>query len=199
MTRNAVYGVALLAFAFATAMTISAIFIPDWISWSATTASGGTISKTIGLHRACSTFDGLTSCHHYPQNDDCRGSDRSFCSMWRSVGFLMSFAAVMELATLVAYVVIIAGGREKRERGWKVLVGMLVLVGALQCMCMSIVAYLYDNDERFFVGWKLDNGWILCTSSWCIAVFSAAFISLSALVFPSEGGYELIPSERQHI
>jgi len=119
--------------------------------------------------------------------------------MWRSVGFMMSFTAVMELATLVAYVVMIAGGREKREKGWKVLVFMLVLVGVLQCACMSIAAYLYDNDERFFVGWKLDNGWILATSSWCIVIFSAAFISLSAFVFPSEGGYELIPSERQRI
>lgn len=57
-------------------------------------------------------------------------------------------------------------------------------------------AYLFDNDDRFFVGWKLDKSWILCTVSWSIAVLSAAFISLSAFIFPSEGGYELIPSER---
>ena len=55
---------------------------------------------------------------------------------------MMSFTAVMELATLVAYVVMIAGGREKREKGWKVLVFMLVLVGVLQCACMSIVVCL---------------------------------------------------------
>jgi len=46
------------------------------------------------------------------------------------------------------------------------------------------------------VGWKLDKSWILCTASWSIAVLSAGFISLSAFVFPSEDGYELIPSER---
>jgi len=111
----------------------------------------------------------------------------------------MSFAAVLELATLVAYVVVIIGGKQKRETGWKVLAFMLMLVGILQCASMAIVAYLFDNDDRFFVGWKLDKSWILCTVSWSIAVFSAAFISLSAFVFPSEGGYELIPSERYGI
>jgi len=108
----------------------------------------------------------------------------------------MSFAAVLELATLVAYVVVIMGGKQKRETGWRILVFMLMLVGVVQCASMAIVAYLFDYDDRFFVGWKLDKSWILCTVSWSIAVLSAAFISLSAFVFPSEGGYELIPSER---
>ena len=125
----------------------------------------------------------------------------------------MSFAAVFELVTIVAYCVVIVGGKQKREIGWKVLAFMLMLVGIVQCAAMAIVvshhnwdwgvfkadnvqAYLYDNDDRFFVGWKLDKAWILCTVSWCIAVISAAFLSLSAYAFSPEGGYELIPSER---
>ena len=64
---------------------------------------------------------------------------RYFCSMWRSVGFLMSFAAVLELGTIVAYVIIIGGGRQKRETGWKVLAFMLMLVGIVQCAGMAIV------------------------------------------------------------
>lgn len=148
--------------------------------------------------------------------------------MWRSVGFLMSFAAVLELVCLVAFVVILCGGKQKREGGWKVLCFGLGLVGVVQAAGMSIVvgracfhahlvpgfsgragegkevhgltwdsqAYLYDNDEQFFPGWKLDKGWILCTVSWCISVLSAAFISISAYAFSPEDGYELIPSER---
>lgn len=108
----------------------------------------------------------------------------------------MSFAAVLELATMVAYLVVILGGKQKRETGWKVLAFMLLLVGAVQCASMTIVSYLFDNDDKFFVGWKLDTSWILCTVSWSIAVLSAGFISLSAYIFPPEGGYELIPSER---
>ena len=132
----------------------------------------------------------------------------------------MSFAAVLELATIVAYVVVIGGGKQKRETGWKVLSFLLVLVGVVQCASMAIVvccslyvvrcvtsswtdvmcnqAYLFDEDDRFFVGWKLDKSFILCTVSWSIAIVSAASLSLSAFVFPEEGGYELIPSERNY-
>ncbi|KAH6722224.1 hypothetical protein DL95DRAFT_352035 [Leptodontidium sp. 2 PMI_412] len=194
MTRNYVYTTGLVAFVAATAMTFAAIFIPDWVTYAVDSPSGGHYTKTIGLHRSCSSTS--NTCIHFPQKEDCHGNDRYFCSMWRSVGFLMSFAAVLELATIVAFVIIIGGGKQKRETGWKVLGFMLMLVGIVQCAGMAIVAYLFDNDDRFFVGWKLDKSWILCTVSWCIAVVSAALLSLSAFVFPSEGGYELIPSER---
>jgi len=195
MTRVAVYSTALVAFAFATAMTVAAIFMPDWITWSADTPGGGQVRKIIGLHKSCSSITG--QCVHYPQRQDCSGTDRYFCSMWRSVGFMMSFTAVLELATLVAYVVILVGGKQKRETGWRILASMLLLVGVVECASMAIVAYLFDNDEKFFApGWKLDKSWILCTISWSIAILSAVFISFSAFIFPPEGGYELIPSER---
>ncbi|TAQ89394.1 hypothetical protein B7494_g2285 [Chlorociboria aeruginascens] len=182
---------AMVAFVAATAMTFSAIFLPDWITWDVTTPTGNHVTRTIGLHRSCSSVS--SQCHHFPQVEDCQGSDRYFCSMWRSTGFLMSFAAVLELVTLVAYSVVIVGGKQKRETGWKVLTFMLVLVAVVQCASMAIVAYLYDNDDRFFVGWRLDKAWILCTVSWSVALLSAGFISASAFIFPSEGGYELIP------
>ncbi|KAG9241887.1 hypothetical protein BJ878DRAFT_427101 [Calycina marina] len=195
MTRKPVYAVAVVVFIAATAMTITSILLPSWISYRVFTP-GGSLTKTIGLHRSCYTVDGTTKCHSFPQDDDCHTSDRYFCSIWRSVGFMMSFTAVVELVTLVAYMVIIGGGRAKREGGWKILAFLLFLVGMLQCAAMSLVAYLYDNDDRFFIGWELGNAWILCTISWSIAILSSVFLSLSAYVFPSEGGYELIPSER---
>jgi len=194
MTRVIVYSAALAAFVAATTMTFISIFIPDWITWDVTTPSGSHVTKTIGLHRSYSSLTDRSS--HFPTPEDCEGPDRGFCSMWRSVGFLMSFAAVLEMVTLVAYIVVLLGGKQKRETGWKVLVFMLVLVGVVQAASMSIVAYLYDNDEQFFPGWKLDKGWILCTVSWCISIVSAGFITLSAFAFPPEDGYELIPSER---
>jgi len=55
------------------------------------------------------------------------------------VGFMMSFTAVLELATLVAYIVVILGGKQKREAGWKMLASMLLLIGAVQCASMAIV------------------------------------------------------------
>jgi len=192
MTRLLVYSTAVAVFVAATTMTITAILLPTWITFSSPTTG----TQTLGLHRSCTTTTLGTHCNPFPQAADCHGSDRYFCSMWRSVGFLMSFAAVFELVTIVAYVVVMVGGKQKRETGWKVVVFMLVLVGVVQCAAMAIVAYLFDNDDRFFVGWKLDDSWILCTVSWCIALVSAALLSLSAFVLDTEGGYELIPSER---
>ena len=51
----------------------------------------------------------------------------------------MLFSVALELATLVAFVVVIVGGKQKREMGWKVVVVLLLLVGALQCAGMSIM------------------------------------------------------------
>jgi len=59
--------------------------------------------------------------------------------MWRSVGFLMSFAVVGEGGTLIAYIVVLGGGKQKRESGWKILSGMLFLVGVIQCTGMALV------------------------------------------------------------
>ena len=56
-------------------------------------------------------------------------------------------------------------------------------------------AYLYDNDDRFFPGWKLDISWVFCTISWSVMMLLAAGITATALLLPSEGGYELIPGE----
>lgn len=59
--------------------------------------------------------------------------------MWRSVGFLMSFAVVIEGMTLVAFIVILGGGKQKREQGWKVIGGLLVLSASIQCAGMAII------------------------------------------------------------
>ena len=51
----------------------------------------------------------------------------------------MSFAAVLELVTIVTYCVVILGGKQKRETGWKIVTFMLMLVGIIQCAAMAIV------------------------------------------------------------
>lgn len=51
----------------------------------------------------------------------------------------MNFAAVLEGVTLVAFAVVMFGGRQKREGGWKILAGLLGALGLLQCAGMAIV------------------------------------------------------------
>jgi hypothetical protein len=122
-------------------MTFASIFIPNWISY--TVGNGDHLE--IGLHKKYSTI--TDSYRHFPQAEDCI-KDRYFCSMWRTTGFLMSFAAVGELVTIVAYIVLLGGGKQKRETGWKVLSFMLALVGIVQCASMAIVVCFLLCCER---------------------------------------------------
>ena len=57
----------------------------------------------------------------------------------------MSFAVVLEGMTLAAYIVILGGGRQKREAGWKILSFMLMFTGLVQCAAMAIMV-----SERWF-------------------------------------------------
>jgi hypothetical protein len=49
--------------------------------------------------------------------------------MWRSIAFLMSFALVLEGAAITAFLAILAGGRAKRENGWKFLTALILVCG----------------------------------------------------------------------
>ncbi|KAF2435804.1 hypothetical protein EJ08DRAFT_579892 [Tothia fuscella] len=191
MTRPFVYFLGASSAVAATAMTIASIILPRWIRWDNGTSTSPHL--TYGLHKRCSSVTG--GCESFPEYGDCQ-RDPSFCSMWRSVGFFMSFAVIIELATIVAYVVIISGGMQTRSYGWKVVCSLLAVVSLVQCASMSIVAFLYDHDERFFPGWQLDTSWILCTVSWSLAFLSGVGTAAAAYVLPVEGGYELIPGEQ---
>ncbi|KAF2458740.1 hypothetical protein BDY21DRAFT_341196 [Lineolata rhizophorae] len=194
MTRRVVYGVSLWITMAATAMTIASIVLPHWVSWDSKTVAGQPIRYSYGLHKRCSSLTG--ACEDFPQYADCH-DDRSFCSMWRSVGFLMTFTVILELAGLIAFAVIILGGKQKRDYGWKLICGLLTLSAATQAASMAIVAYLFDHDSRFFVGWRLDTSWILCTVSWVLLFLCDLGLALFAIYLPEEGGYELIPNAGQ--
>ncbi|KAF2482795.1 hypothetical protein BDY17DRAFT_299179 [Neohortaea acidophila] len=190
MTRRIVYGISLWVFLGATACTIASILLPNWVSYTSPTTND-TIRVTYGLHQRCSSITG--ECRPFPKDDDCQGKDAYFCNMWRSTGFLLNFSVMVELAVVVAYAVILLGGRGKRESGWKVLAGLLGSISAAQLIAMALVAYLYEHDNRFFVGWELDKSWILCTVSWIVLLVDALAVVGAAVLLPKEDDYELIP------
>ncbi|KAK4540151.1 hypothetical protein LTR36_009737 [Oleoguttula mirabilis] len=191
--RRIIYGISLWVFLAAAACTIAAVALPSWISYTSPT-DADPIRVSYGLHQRCSSITG--QCTHFPQYEDCVGEDRYFCSMWRSTGFLMNFSIVMELACVIAYITILAGGRSSREDGWKILSGLLGLVAVGQLIAMALVAYLYDHDNRFFVGWELDKSWILCTVSWSVLAIDTVGIIAAKLLLPKEDDYEPIPEPR---
>ncbi|KEF63139.1 uncharacterized protein A1O9_01115 [Exophiala aquamarina CBS 119918] len=204
LTRSIVFSGTLLVFLAASGMTIASIIVPNWVAYDGNTGHGS-IHYTYGLHQRCSntnmppTSDPYLSsslkCVQFPRYSDCHAENRYFCSMWRSVGFLMSFAVVLEGMTIAAFAVLLVGGKQKREQGWGALTILVTLAAAVQAIGMALMAcaYLFENDERFFSGWYLDKSWTMCTVSWSFQVLCAICITLAAVVLPSEGGYELIP------
>ncbi|KAH7068669.1 hypothetical protein FB567DRAFT_247959 [Paraphoma chrysanthemicola] len=188
MTRRVVYGVGLILTIACTVMTIAGIALPRWVSYS----PNGEREYSYGLHSRCSAVTG--TCVPFPRTSDCT-KDPSFCNMWRTVGFLISFAVVVELCTLVSFIVIIGGGVQRRVAGWQVASGVLLFSAVVQCAGMAIVAFLFDNDSRFWDGWHLDTCFHLVTASWSILVLTSAGIIASALYLPAEGDYDLLPEQ----
>lgn len=119
-------------------MTLTSIATPNWVSYRAHTPGGAVFSRNVGLHRSCSSVAD-PPCRHFPDESECEGGGRYFCSMWRTTGFLMSLAAVAELASLVGFLLVVAGGRMKRETGWRILSGLLAVVAAAQFVAVAIV------------------------------------------------------------
>jgi hypothetical protein len=57
----------------------------------------------------------------------------------------MSFAVVLEGMSIVAYVIILGGGKRLRENGWRVLSLLIILSAIVQAAGMSIVVGLASN------------------------------------------------------
>lgn len=54
----------------------------------------------------------------------------------------------MELATLVSFAVIVAGGVQRRSTGWKIISSLLVFSAVVECAGMGIVVCISDFGER---------------------------------------------------
>ncbi|KAL7786634.1 hypothetical protein V8C37DRAFT_391919 [Trichoderma ceciliae] len=192
MTRVYIYTAGLVAFVAATAMIVASITEPHWVSYSVTTTKGETLEKHIGLHKSCSSLDD-PHCRDFPSKELCQYGERYFCSMWRTVGFMASFAIILCLASLIAFALVMGGGKYRRETGWPFVSALLTLVSVVEFIIISIVAYLYDHDDQFTVpGWNLDVSWYLGTVSAALSLITAAGLAVSAYLLPPEEGYEFL-------
>ncbi|RVD81591.1 uncharacterized protein DFL_009448 [Arthrobotrys flagrans] len=193
MSRTIFYGAAFAAFVSASILTLAAITIPRWVSYTYETSSGP-ITQTYGLSYSCRTGPGSTptTCHPFPTTHDCADSPH-FCTLWHSTNYLMNLALSIELLTSLSFLFILFGGVGYRKKGWGYLVGLLGSTVTCQLVAMSLVSYVYENDERFFVGWRLDVCWVICVVSWGVVAVVAGLVGLVGWVLPEEereGGYE---------
>jgi hypothetical protein len=118
-------------------MTIAAISIPRWISYSVDVGDE-TYEKHIGLHQSCSSLDS-PHCRSYPPKELCQDGERYFCSMWRTIGFLASLTALLCLASMLTFGVVMKGGKFKRETGWPFVTLMMVITAVFEFVTISIV------------------------------------------------------------
>jgi hypothetical protein len=91
-----------------------------------------------GLHSRYTNVPNESEYAQFPSREYCK-TDESFCNMWRTVGFFISFDVAVELCTLVSFVVIISGGVQRRAAGWQTVSTLLLFCAFVQCVGMSIV------------------------------------------------------------
>ncbi len=203
-------------------MTIAANLMPSWVTYVMYPPPGADDSEpfwmSLGLHQSCTNTSPpmgpptllagwlsfffkrgtptSTSCRSFPHRSvDCGTgpSQQFFCSVWRTIGFLMAVALVAELVTLVGFAVVLCGGRMKRRAGWRMLVPLLEGAALVQLVAMALVTYLMDHDERFLVpGWHLGTAWTLCTVSWSVTALCGMGLALAAHILPPEDGYDFL-------
>jgi formate hydrogenlyase subunit 3/multisubunit Na+/H+ antiporter MnhD subunit len=68
--------------------------------------------------------------------------------MWRSVGFLMSFAVVIEGMTIAAFVILLAGGKQRREAGWGALTVLTLISAVVQAISMALMVGCIFSSTR---------------------------------------------------
>jgi hypothetical protein len=76
--------------------------------------------------------------------------------MWRSVGFFMTFAVVLMSLAIVAYVIILCGGKKIRETGWQILSTIIVMSVAVQVASMALVVCI--SFSPFYMMVVVANG-----------------------------------------
>ncbi|KAM7223295.1 hypothetical protein V8F06_001172 [Rhypophila decipiens] len=204
MTRPIVYGAALAVLIAATIMTITSVATTEWVTYSSVSSQPGLTNNSqihdkIGLYKRCTTVDGIKHCSTFPDERTCSTSggeseyDRALCSTWKTAGFLEILAVMVELVTVVGFMLAIGGGKQKREKGWKLLCALMGAAGVLSFVGMSIVAILLDQDDMFNVpGYKLDRSWYLATVSSVMTVAMSFGLAVSAFMLAPEDGYEIL-------
>jgi hypothetical protein len=135
-------------------MTIAAMVMPRWVTYSVTTDTGDSLVSRvdslvsyIGLYQRCTTMTATgntTKCIPFSEAYQCSGTGSAHCAMWRSAGFLMSLAVVVELAAAVGFVVVLAGGKARRETRWRLLGWLVGVVAGLEFGALGLVVRFFS-------------------------------------------------------
>ncbi|KAI8064130.1 hypothetical protein BDF21DRAFT_496843 [Thamnidium elegans] len=172
------YVVVFFLFCCSYALNLTALFLPKWLTHIIPKPF---YSETnYGLFKQCQSLTG--DCQPFPRvaNDDCK--EEGFCELWRAAGAGMILGAVVGTLTIVALLGVMCSHREKRERGWKLVSGMLILHAVPSIISFSIIAYLYNTSSIFYSGTKYDQSFIMNSVSWCLSTILSLSMLLASFI-----------------
>ncbi|KAK3994699.1 hypothetical protein QBC44DRAFT_38748 [Cladorrhinum sp. PSN332] len=206
MSRQLLHHASLLSLTLATSLTLLSIPYTNWITLtinipsSSSSSSNGPhaappLTDSFGLFQRCtSPGSGPNRCVSFPEERKCSESDMPFCNLWWTAGVLLGLAVpLMQVLTVVAFV-------RCCPKKWKLPAGVLVLTSGVQGFGVTIMAYLFDHDELFWVpGYQLGLSWYLAFLSAGTMFLTACGMAIGASVLPTEKEYKLVLSEKSGV
>lgn len=69
--------------------------------------------------------------------------------------YAQQLALVFAAAAILATLVVLLGGRVKRESGWRIIAGLLSVHAACLIVSTSLIVHEYRTDDRFYFGSSL--------------------------------------------
>ncbi|GAA96406.1 uncharacterized protein L969DRAFT_89119 [Mixia osmundae IAM 14324] len=124
-----------------------------------------------------------------------RSEGFGFCELWLTAGYVTSLSIVFGLGAILSIILVMFGGRKRRQEGWKVCSVMISLHAAFQILATAIIAQLYNGDDRFWYGTKLGSSFVLTTISWSLdIVLVVAILAGGYIASSEEDGYQAIPN-----
>jgi hypothetical protein len=100
---------------------------------------------------------------------------------------------VIEGMTFVAFLAVFNGGYVRRLNGWKLLCGLLFLIGVTQFPATLLILHDLRAAEVFKLpGWRVGASWVLATVSYSLCFFAAVVVGILGKFSPDE--YTWIPN-----
>ncbi|KAI9316732.1 hypothetical protein BX666DRAFT_190797 [Dichotomocladium elegans] len=165
-----VYSVTVLLAIASNVLNVVATVVPKWLISNAG-------QQTYGLFLVCSG----DHCRPYPRADkgDCEQDNELFCPLWQAAGAGMILAGVVGALTLVALLGTLCSSSRKRERGWKLVAGMMMMHAVPSAVAVVIMidlevpgTYRGPSVTLALVAWS-----------------TSALMGISILYFATRGNY----------
>ena len=100
---------------------------------------------------------------------------------------------MLQLASLIVFTICLAGGKQKRVQGWKLLCGIVGLSAVAKIAAVSFVGHMGSHEERFQDGWMVGRSWALAVAASAVEVGICVGLWGSRYFLEEEGGCKLSP------